>query len=232
MDATLTPSFGPSPTRRPMASAAVLATHVLAFWALLQFDTLHHALQRGVQEVAPLMVSLVDTPRPAPAPSLPTPPAPQQPAPVAALAVPEVEIRRETVDVAPAVPAVAAEVPAAAVTPALAVGPATPAPTLAPPQPPAPQRVAASALRYLVEPAVVVPKLSRRARESGTVLLHVVVDRQGLPRQVSLRQSSGFARLDEQAQTAMRAARFVPCTDNGAPVECEADAPIVYELDN
>ena len=80
--------------------------------------------------------------------------------------------------------------------------------------------------------AVQVPRLSRRARESGTVLLHVVVDVQGLPRSVTLRQSSGHPRLDEQAVAAMRAARFVPCTDNGRAVECEADAPIVYELES
>ena len=67
--------------------------------------------------------------------------------------------------------------------------------------------------------------------EAGTVQVRVVVDVQGLPRQVSLHRSSGFARLDEQALVAMRAARFQPCTDGGRPIECQAIAPLAYELD-
>jgi protein TonB len=123
-----------------------------------------------------------------------------------------------------------------------------PAPTvLTPPQPPAPQPARevqlaslppppppvrqAGALRYRVAPAVEVPLASRRLGESGTVLLHVLVDAQGLPARVEVRRSSGHARLDAQALAAMRSARFEPCTDDGRPVPCEADAPIAYELE-
>jgi len=91
--------------------------------------------------------------------------------------------------------------------------------------------VPASALRYSTLPQQVYPLASRRMNEAGTVMVKVVVDVKGLPRQVSLQQSSGFARLDEQALAAMRAARFQPCTDGGQPVECMAIAPLVYELD-
>jgi protein TonB len=95
-----------------------------------------------------------------------------------------------------------------------------PAP-LPPPPPPVRQ---AGALRYRVAPAVEVPLASRRLGESGTVLLHVLVDAQGLPARVEVR-------LDAQALAAMRSARFEPCTDDGRPVPCEADAPIAYELE-
>jgi protein TonB len=99
------------------------------------------------------------------------------------------------------------------------------------PSPPPPPVRQAGALRYRVAPAVEVPLASRRLGESGTVLLHVLVDAQGLPARVEVRRSSGHARLDAQALAAMRSARFEPCTDDGRPVPCEADAPIAYELE-
>jgi protein TonB len=93
-------------------------------------------------------------------------------------------------------------------------------------------RVAAGALQYTVPPPVEVPRMSRRLNETGTVVVRVIVDVRGLPRLVALNRSSGFSRLDEQALGAMRAARFKPCTRDGQPVECEALAPIAYELEN
>jgi len=229
---------------RPWAGAAVLVVHGALFWSLLQLDVVHDALRQVATEVAPLMVSLVSAPQtPAPPPALPVPPAPapvQVPPVLRPLDVPTIDAlprtapatepvamsRPATTDApAPPLPAPAAPPPGAVTLPL-----PPPPPAAAAPSPPAPQRLAAGALRYLVEPAVVVPRLSRRAGEQGTVLLNVVVDVRGLPRAVTLRRSSGFPRLDEQALSAMRAARFVPCTDQGAPVECEADAPIVYEL--
>ena len=70
-----------------------------------------------------------------------------------------------------------------------------------------------------------------RLREQGTVVLRLVVDAQGLPQQVSLHRSSGFARLDEQALQDMRSARFAPQTENGQPIEWEVIAPMSYEVD-
>jgi protein TonB len=58
-----------------------------------------------------------------------------------------------------------------------------------------------------------------------------VVDAQGQPQQVSLHRSSGFARLDEQALQALRAARFAPHTVNGVAVPWTALAPLAYELE-
>ncbi|MFY9511246.1 MAG: energy transducer TonB, partial [Rubrivivax sp.] len=114
--------------------------------------------------------------------------------------------------------------------------PAPPAPAITPP-PPAPPlpsilKVSAGSLRYLVEPALEVPRISRRLGELGTVTLRVVVDARGQPREVLLLHSSGFERLDQQALGAMRRARFVPCSQDGKPVECVFDAPIEYTLEN
>jgi protein TonB len=55
-------------------------------------------------------------------------------------------------------------------------------------------------VQYLKLPPVEVPRASRRAGESGTVWLRVVVDVRGLPAQIHVQRSSGFARLDEQAR--------------------------------
>lgn len=142
-----------------------------------------------------------------------------------------------------AAPPAPAPVPETFTTPAPPPEPA-PVPPLAPPAPitqvvaPAPppaaphrKVVAATAVDYLRLPPVEVPRLSRRAGESGTVWLRVVVDVRGLPLQVSVQRSSGHARLDEQALWAMRQARFKPQTENGQPIEQEVTAPIEYTLE-
>lgn len=107
-------------------------------------------------------------------------------------------------------------------------------PATAPPSPPAPpprRQLALGAVQYRVLPPVEVPRAARRAGESGTVWLRVVVDVQGAPAQVTLHRSSGFARLDEQALWAMRQARFRPHTEDGRAVEVEVIAPIEYPAD-
>jgi protein TonB len=123
-----------------------------------------------------------------------------------------------------------AETPKPAPPPPPAPQPVKPRPAPAP-QPALPKQVPASALRYLVEPRTSVPLLSRRLGESGTVLLRVVVDVRGHLKEVSIRKSSGFARLDQQALQDIRSARFVPQTENGQPIEVESTAAFAYELD-
>ncbi|TDR81947.1 energy transducer TonB [Paludibacterium purpuratum] len=53
-------------------------------------------------------------------------------------------------------------------------------------------------------PAPIYPALSRRAGERGAVLLQVSVDESGHPFRVEIEQSSGFERLDQAAQAAVR----------------------------
>ncbi|MBL8326149.1 MAG: energy transducer TonB [Rubrivivax sp.] len=128
-----------------------------------------------------------------------------------------------------AAPAIAAEPVPIQAGPAAVTGVATVAPPPAAPR--TRKEVAASAVSYLVLPPVEVPTLSRRARESGTVWLRVVVDVRGLPIEVRLLRSSGHPRLDEQALWAMRQARFRPHTEDGLAVEVAVTAPIEYALD-
>ena len=101
-------------------------------------------------------------------------------------------------------------------------------PSLNPPT--APKPVAEGSLRYRVEPAVEVPRLSRRAGEYGSVVLRVVFDVHGSPRDIQIQRSSGHARLDAQALEAMQAARIEPYLERGHPIDIVASATLEYEL--
>ncbi|KPF98889.1 hypothetical protein IP87_07165, partial [beta proteobacterium AAP121] len=109
--------------------------------------------------------------------------------------------------------------------------PSPPAPPAPAPAPPARKRLAADAVVYLVQPPAELPVASRRAGESGVVWLRVVVDVRGLPSLVQVQRSSGYARLDAQALSAMRQARFRPHTEDGVALEVEVIAPIEYPLE-
>ncbi len=198
-----------------MRRLGVLALHVVLLAAWLVQGT-HQALQR---EVEPLSVTLAGEAERQPAPYKPRlRSAPiQAPRPVPD-EVPQVVVAdgspARLASGPPAPPQPAAKALASVLTPA-------------PAQPPR-RQVTSGAVQYLVLPPVELPRASRRARESGTVWLRVIVDVQRMPAQVSVQRSSGFARLDEQALWAMRQARFKPQTEDGRPIELEVVAPIEY----
>ena len=218
--------------RQPTGLIAIAALHAALVWLLLEGDT----VQRAVHQVSPLMVALLHTPAPAPQPAPALPPLPRQALqPPAPALLPAPEVRVADAPPAPATEAVVTSTPPATVPAAsTAITPAQVAAEPAPPRaaaPPSPPVLAASTIRYRVPPAIAVPMASRRLGESGTVLLRVWVDAQGLPRQVSLHRSSGFARLDAQAIAAMHQARFQPVTEGGSAIEWVVIAPLQYEID-
>lgn len=209
---------------RHLLLIGIAALHLVFFWGLSHVQD----LSRTVTRVAPIVVRLVAPAEP-PKPQPRTPVAmPDMKAPVVTLIEPPLI----AVATAPAPSPVVAALPPPPPTPVQAQ--ATPAPVAQPVMPPAPpalKRVPASAVRYLKEPRMTVPLMSKRLRESGVVHLRVVVDVNGMPREIALAKSSGFARLDEQALQDMRSARFAPQTENGQPVEWEVIAPMSYEVD-
>ena len=195
------------------------------------------AVPSVVEPVALLWVSLIQ-----PAVTVPSPPlvatnpsSPRLPRSARELAMPAPvtpSLATSSVDgrsVAPAdaAPAVATAIPD---TPApAALQPASIAPESAPlATPPTRRQLPASAVQYRVLPPAELPSASRRAGESGTVWLRVLVDATGVPAQVSVQLTSGFRRLDEQALWAMRQARFRPHTEGGLALEVEVLAPIEY----
>ena len=81
-----------------------------------------------------------------------------------------------------------------------------------------------------VEPTY--PSASRRAGEEGTVRLKVLVDEKGRPRDVTLANSSGSARLDQAAMDAVRRWRFVAATDGTNPIAAWTQVAITFRLTN
>jgi len=217
----------------------VVLAHVVVLAGLLQVD----AVRDTVRDAAPVLIDLVAPPAPeataVPARSGPAPlqPPPRRAArPMPSHPVPGPETTAPIAAAAPAAAEPQAPPPAAltahmAAEPPPAAAASAAAPTAPPAPPPSRKSVSASAVRYLTLPPVEVPRLSRRARESGTVLLRVLVDVRGLPQQVRVERTSGHARLDEQALWAMRQARFEAPTENGQPVELDVLAPIEYVLE-
>jgi protein TonB len=144
------------------------------------------------------------------------------PPPMPSLPVPDFAIQTA---VAPAAPAIAAQRGAE---PELAVAAAheRPAGVAAPPAEPV--QIQHVAYARFDPPAY--PPLSRRLGESGVVVLRVLIDEAGLPREVQVETSSGFARLDEAAVAAVRRARFVPFSEGGRARAAVARVPIRFEL--
>lgn len=223
------PVHGPVDELGPVALrvliGGVLGAHLIAGWALLQIDSVRQA----VVDAAPIMVRLIAPPeKTLPPPPPPPPPAPQPrkvqaPTPVPLIAAAPAPIEAPAAFVAPPpLPALPPVVVAAA-----------PEQPVAPPAPaPAPiKQVPPGAVRYLAEPRMSVPQMSRRLGESGTVVLRIVVDVRGFLKQATVRKSSGFERLDKQALQDIRSARFAPQTENGQPAEWETLAPMSYELE-
>lgn len=89
----------------------------------------------------------------------------------------------------------------------------------------------ASANRALNK-APLYPNLSRRLKEQGTVYLHVLVLKNGKVGQLKLKQSSGFARLDQSALNAVRGWTYQPAMKLGQPINFWFVQPVVFNLNS
>lgn len=193
---------------------AIAGLHVAGLFALLQIDT----VRKAVVEAAPIMVGLVEVAPPPPAVKPPPPPPPRKVEPP----------KPRLIAVEPAAPA-AMEVP---------IQPEVPEPEPAPPPPPAPAVEAAPPpvippnflAAYLDNPAPEYPGSSRRLRETGRVLLRVLVAAQGTAKEVRVEASSGFDRLDRAAVDAVRRWRFVPAKRGDQALEAWVLVPIDFNL--
>ncbi len=82
---------------------------------------------------------------------------------------------------------------------------------------------------YLHNPAPNYPALSKRNRESGTVLLLVKVDPDGSAAAVTLHKSSGYDRLDQAAIQAVSRWRFVPGMRGQTAISATVIVPISFK---
>lgn len=205
-------------------TGGVVAVHLVGGWALLQLDVVRDAVKQAAPVLMVDMVAPAEPPKPEP-----PPPAPQPkklaPAPAPLIAAAPTPTPAPPTFVAP--PPEPAPPQPVNVTPA---PPAPPAPAPAPPMAPVLKQVPPSAVRYLKEPTLNFPLLSKRAKEQGTVVLRITVDVNGRLKEAWVQKSSGFERLDQAALKDIHSARFAPQMEDGKPVEWQTLAPLAYDL--
>ena len=207
--------------------AAVAAAHV----AILGLLAVAVPSERLAELSRPIAVRLIELapeappPRPKPPPPLPKPP-PPRPKPVTPVSAPP-PVLAVTSPVEPPVAAsftLAPQPPAPVSEPAIVAAP-TPAP--------APALIAARFdADYLDNPKPLYPHASRRLGEEGKVVLRVFVSAEGDAKQVEVKRSSGFQRLDLAAEKAVARWRFVPARRGEQAVTAWVVVPIVFSLDN
>ncbi|MFZ4833033.1 TonB family protein [Rouxiella sp. Mn2063] len=84
---------------------------------------------------------------------------------------------------------------------------------------------------YLNNPPPEYPSLSKRLRETGTVMLKVQVSPSGLAENVAISHSSGYDRLDQVAINAVKRWRFIPAKQDNQPIAAWVIVPLVFTLD-
>lgn len=221
----------------------VLMAHLLL---LMQMRAPNHTEPSRVRTQSPVIVTLStpptsaapQTPPKAPMPARPKPsPVPrQQPAAIKpkVQAKPKIEPKPVTPEPAESQASPpASERPSVAEKPPIVAAPeqgqATPPAPVSAAGPPtiSPPRFQAD---YLHNPAPAYPALSARRGEQGKVMLRVQVSAQGQALQVELAQSSGFSRLDQAAQEAVRRWRFIPARQGEQAVEAWVIVPVNFKL--
>jgi protein TonB len=102
-------------------------------------------------------------------------------------------------------------------------------------QPPDARPVAFASIReaipaYRANPSPEYPAVARRRGYEGTVLVEVLVNREGRVEDLRLSQSSGYPVLDQAAMTSMRGWLFEPATINEKKVEMWVKVPVRFHL--
>ena len=110
----------------------------------------------------------------------------------------------------------------------------SPAPVVEPQRPtePVPEAVTPpqADASQLNNPAPAYPQISRRLKEEGIVLLEILVKADGTLGDLRLKKTSGYSRLDEAAQRAVKTWRFVPAKRAGEPIDYWYELPIEFSL--
>lgn len=76
----------------------------------------------------------------------------------------------------------------------------------------------------------VYPKLSKRLKEEGTVVLRLLISSKGQIEEIRIHESSGYARLDKAALSAASKWRYEPATINGTAIAQHYLMPIEFKL--
>src|SRR6185369_8392103 len=201
-------------SRRSAVFAAVAALHVVVLVVAV------HARARvtAEPEVARIQVALLpeDTPHEVPLQPELRPPPEMMPPPIE---MPIVEIL-DSQAIAPPLPHVEAAI-------------APPPPQVAEPAvvgSPTPVVLGETEVDYLRTPEPRYPRAAKQARLQGTVLVWVLIDQEGRPREVRVHKSSGYEQLDQEGCDAVSRAQFRPYRDRGIARSAQAIVPIEFSL--
>ncbi len=201
------------------ALLASIALHVFVL-SLLRLESPRHDPALAL----PLVVHLHpmdEVPRPLPALTPETPAQPQRAAPQQTAAdMPQLVATTPDTASVQVAPEPAAPAPAPTAQPTSVVR--EDAPQITPPQ---------FAAAYLRNTKPRYPASARRSGESGTVVLKVLVTREGLAGRVELESSSGYNALDQSALETVKRWRFTPAQRGGDPVEIWVRVPIEFRLE-
>lgn len=216
-------------SRTVVITGSVVLLHVAALWALQS-----GLIRKAAEVVIPvtLLSEFIEPPKPK-APPPPPPPPPPAPRPQITKAPPPPRpMAVRTPAPAPAAPVGVVEPQPPAPPLAPPAPPAPPEPPAPPPAPPAPPAVTlpSSNADYLNNPKPVYPAMSKRLGEQGKTIVRVLIGVDGLPRSATIRQSSGYERLDEAARAAVMSWRYVPGKRNGVVEPMEFNVPVNWVL--
>lgn len=95
---------------------------------------------------------------------------------------------------------------------------------------PAPVLPPSAEAKGLQNPAPVYPQMSRKKKEQGTVWLLLEVKADGTVGDISIKQSSGFSRLDQAARQAVKKWQFEPAKQNGKAIDFWYEMPVNFSL--
>lgn len=193
-----------NPARHLISFSLVVLLHVVVVYALI--NGLAHRIVEVIKK--PIETKIVEEQRAPPPPEAPPPPPPKLAAPPPPPFIPPPEIQ---IAVAPPVQSTITQVTNKAPPPA-------PVPIRATPAPRVPSTPAALDRSSCPTPEPQYPMASRRNQESGTLVLRIQIDVNGLPGKIEVSRSSGYSRLDDAAKNWIASCRFRTATIDGKPV--------------
>lgn len=205
------------------AAAFTLLLH--AGLAVIAWQALRHAPSRPEKPpvVLEMAVQMIDPPKP----SLPARTVQEPPPKTAAPKSTPQKLRP-----VPPLPEARQERPSEATEKSTVATPAAPpAPMVAQTPTPAPISPPRFDAAYLNNPRPAYPLLAKRMGEQGKVVLRVRVTPDGQAEKIELHASSGSARLDEAAKSAVAQWRFIPARQGSEAVAAWVLVPLVFRLD-
>ena len=94
----------------------------------------------------------------------------------------------------------------------------------------APPTIVKAQARYRYNPEPEYPLQAKRRRQQGLVLLTVLLDINGLPAKIEVKESSNFPVLDAAAIEAVRKWKFEPAMFDKQSVQAEVEVPVRFKL--